>query len=439
MSKASHERWWIQPPTVGALCGVLAVLMLALSAALGDKPLSAESMLRVVYRAGQLMSLNQDEPDVADHPDQGERIAILVAQVLAVIAVAMLGFEFFRLLGGPAYERLRVLARRIGPGTRVMVIGDGPAANAVVDGLLHGGMVAGKRVLVTLVRPGAIESSPVHPLGALMVVRRQDVSERDLQLLDINGMSRVIVAGESDAANLAQASACVRALQPASGVLIALRINSPECAAQVRSASRASAPDSPLSRVRVFCPDAIASARALSAEGRPPWGQRLLLLGFGASASAFLAEWLCAHPEAECPEIVAIDPRADHALERFRANYQDLAGVARVRTIRDTVHPDLLRHELARLLAGSAAPVAVSVAVGDLDRNLSLALLAVSLAQSGGAVRGQVTVFLRQSLLQEVSALLAAGPHQVVSLRVWGGVDDSFGISAVLGDSWMHS
>jgi len=269
-----------------------------------------------------------------------------------------------------------------------------------------------------------------------MKVRRESVVESDFRALDADRMSLVIVALESDAANLAVASCCIRALGSTSSTRVAVRIDATECAEQVRSASRSSQAGSPLSRVSVFCPDSVAASRALSS-GVPRAPSHLLVqLGFGASGSAFVAEWLRSHPREAIAEIVAIDPRADHSLERFRTNHRDVAERGRFRTICDVAHPDLLRSELLAAIEGERPRVTVSVSVGDVDQNLSIALLVVSTLESTGVSPGCIDVFLRQSLLHPIDGLLDGGSG-TVPLRVWGGLEESFDVAAAAGPDWL--
>lgn len=412
------------------------MVLLISSVLLTGKKITGESLLRIVYRAGQLVSLNQEEPDPAEHPSAAERLTILVAQMLAVVAVAMLGFEFFRLLGGRAYERIRTVIRRPIPGTRVMVVGDGPAASSLVDGLFVAAADRKRRILVTMLHVTGEESTAVRPLGALMVVRRESIGEGDFRALDVERMSLVVVMGEGDASNLALASCCTRALPPGSATRVSVRIDSPECAAQVRGAARKSQPGAPLSRVRVFCPDSVAASRALSAAGPREPGRLLVQVGFGASGSAFVAEWLRSHPGADEADVLVLDPHAPHSLERFRANYRDVAGRGRFRSVREVAHPDLLKAELLAAIGGKASSVTVSVSVGDVDRNLSIALLAVATVESAGVEPGRVSVILRQSLLHPIDGLLDAGSG-TVPLMVWGGLGESFTVEAAAGADWL--
>lgn len=433
--RPSHERWWIQPPVLGAFFAITAIALLATSVLISGRPLTVESLMAGVYRAGQLISLNQEEPDPARYPDPDSRLVLGFAQVLAVCAVAMLAFEFFRLVGGRAYERLRVVVRRIARGPRILVVGDGPASRAVVDSIFGSAAARGGRVLVTLLRTDDDDSSLVHPMGALMIVRRSEASADDLRMLDAGRMSAIVVAGESDASNLASVASCIRALDAGSRVPISVRIDSPECAAQVRAAAAAAPVGAPLGRVRVFCPDAIAARLALARWDRGRHGCRLLLVGFGASASAFLAEWLRRVPAGAIAEVVAIDPRADHSLERFEANHRDVAGSGRFRVVREPVHPALLRAEIERMAAESSGDFAVSVSIGDVDRNLAISLLAASTARRAGAAPGQATVFLRQSLLNDIGVLLdSEGTDTHAGIRAWGGLADSFAADSVLDD-----
>jgi hypothetical protein len=432
MARPSHERWWLQPPTIGAIAGLLAVLLLLVEEVMVGRAISPEGLLHAIYRAGQLISLNQNDAGMETFPTPAARHVATAAQMLAVVAVAMLGFEIFRLLGGSAYERMRILLRRAWPGERVMVIGTGPAAEAVVEGVLHRASLAHRRALVTHLRTGGRGSDAVHPLGALMVMHPREIGARTLRQADMAGMDHVIVAGDGDAGNLAIAAHCVRAAQ-VRPVRISVQIDSPECAAQVRHMGGLGGHGAQL---QVFCPDRIAACtavRALRASASGEGATRLLCVGFGASASAFMCEWLAgAVPEGEVAEVVAIDPHASRAADRLRANFPSACSRGQVHPIEAHCHPELLRSEIERLVRQAEDDVHIVVSVGDVDRNLSIALQAASMVRSLAPRPDRVTVLLRQSLLHDIGALLGrqdgAGPR----LRVWGGIEESFQIDAVL-------
>ena len=434
----THRHWSIQPPMIGAIADVIAIVLYSVWI-LVEHP---EEKWRLVYRLGRLLTLNEDPlgavaGSVASFMDWMP----IAAQVLATIAAIMFAFELFRLLAGGAYDRLRTTIRsHVWPNRRrVILIGDGRAAHWIADDILAYHASIGRGVLLTHLRTERTPSTLVHPLGALMVLQVHAITQRCLRQADIAHADDVVIVGDGDSRNLEALVRCSEALHatPSRRTTVHVRIDSPECAEQLNHAVETS------DRwrhycldVRVFCPDEMAARQALAVwsgtvPAAPQQIEEVLMIGLGESAAAFLA--MLADATAPAPakprRVNLMDMHPERAWARVKANFPQACAQFDPHLIHESADSDALGSALHDMLDRTNGNLLISVSVGDVDGNLSIALRLAAMVRALPPSSRRITIFVRPSLAVNLGSLLVrtANPlNPAPELRVWGGLEDSF-------------
>jgi hypothetical protein len=429
---------------IGAIADVIAIVLYSVWI-LAEHP---EEKWRLVYRLGRLLTLNEDPlgavaGSVASFMDWMP----IAAQVLATIAAIMFAFELFRLLAGGAYDRLRTTIRsHLWPNRRrVILIGDGRAAHWMADDILAYHASIGRGVLLTHLRTERSASTLVHPLGALMVLQVHAITQRCLRQADIAHADDVVIVGDGDSRNLEALVRCSEALHatPSRRTTVHVRIDSPECAEQLNHAVE----NSDRWRhycldVRVFCPDEMAARQALAVwsgnvPAAPQQIEEVLMIGLGESAAAFLAMLAVATaptaPTAPAPakprRVNIMDIHPERAWARVKANFPQACAQFDPHLIHESADSDALSTAFHDMVARTTGNLLISVSVGDVDGNLSIALRLAAMVRALQPSSRRITIFVRQSLAVNLGSLLVrnANPlNTAPELRVWGGLEDSF-------------
>jgi hypothetical protein len=434
----NRHHWWLQPTTLGAICGAGAILVYLASciAEFGDK--DADPWVDIPYHLGRLISLNEDPGDLASSITVVRTLRV-AAEWLVVGSYGLLGFHLFRLVGGPAYEWLRTQWRRLlfwRP--KVLVIGDGRAAQWLAQDIIAWQAWQGRPVMLTHLRVDRVSDALSHPVGALMVIHARAITVGALRRAGIGHAERIIIAGDGQSTNLETLAHCGEALRAAHApaVRIHVRVDSPDCAEQLEHALQ-HAQRAPTVPVRIFSPDRQAAECAIdrwvdSFGGTAPRIRGVMSIGLGKTGAAFL-DALAEHSldPALITPVVVHDLHAERAWERMRSVFAPACARLAPTLVDGGTEANALEEQLALLLRATDGEVVVSVSVGNVDANLSIGLRIAAFVREHGTAGCRVTLFVRQPLLVDFGALLArhhAGaqrePAQVV---VWGGLEESFG------------
>lgn len=450
------RRWLREPAVVGAVLIVLAIVTFVIGrlSSSGTRFLSDPDVaLDTVHQGGQLVALNSSDGG-GYGPEGGtwER----VARFLAVLAFAAFGFEVLRAISAPAVERLRLCWRRVAPWLgrrpRIAVLGSDVRADWLSRQIASPAGTAGREPsMVTLVRDAPPVETPA--LGPLLVAVEPSVTTSSLRSLDIDRADQVIVMAADDAVALAHLDAVLslpdRRPAGAPARVVRVELRTPEVREQVRAADWDGSPAGPADGgrwdVRVWSSDELAARHALR-RTRLDWrapcsmsGSRseLIAIGFGDAgrvlASAILRR--AHHVDETRLRITVIDVEASRCIARMRASFPLIDQVVEFEAMPlDGFDPAVRQVVLDRLRAPFANPL-LSVAVGDVDGNLAIALgigrevarLGPTLG-SGGTAAG-MPVFVRQAGLSDVQGvfgrLRAAGARGALDLRPWGGLDEA--------------
>lgn len=449
------RRWLREPAVVGAVLILLAIVVFVIGrlASPGTRVLSdADSMLDTFHEGGQLVALNGSDGGQGPQGRTWER----VARGLAVLAVAAFGFEVLRTISAPGVERLRLSWRRWMPWLRrrprIAVLGSDARADWLACEIASPAGSTGHELrMVTQVRDTPPAERPA--LGPLLVTVEPAISPAALSALAIDRADQVIVMAEDDAVALARLDA-VLALPDRRGPgadvrVVRVELRTPEVREQVRAADWDGSPGGPGGAgrwdVRVWSADELAARHALR-RTRLDWrvpsvlpGSRgeLVAIGFGDAGRVLASTVLrrAHHVDEGRLRITVIDVEASRCISRMRASFPLIDQVADFEPMPlDGFDPSVREVVLERLRMPSSNPI-VSVAVGDVDSNLSIALgIGREVARHGlgsgsGAMAACMPVFVRQAGLADVQGvfgrLQASGARGALDLRPWGGLDDA--------------
>lgn len=445
-----------EPAWVGAVLVALAIVAFAVGRASRHGGWDPDGALDVVHEGGQLVALNaSDRGSSGPEGETWER----VARVLSVLAFAAFGFEVLRTISGSAVERLRVLWRRWMPGLRgrrrVSVLGSGPRADWLAREIAALPGRDGKgQALVTQVCPEPAGGRPA--LGPLLVASRPAIDRASLESLDVDRADEVVVMADDDAEALTRLNAVLglpdRRPAGAAARTVRVELRTPEVREQVRSADwdrETARADGREGRgqwdVRVWSADENAARHALRSArldwrhpfSRPGGRTELIAIGFGGAGRVLAAGMLrTAHHVDEVPcRITVIDVDAARSIARFRASFPHVDRIAVIESHALDGFDPAVRAMVTERMRDASVNVVLSVSVGDLDGNLSIALgIARSLADGepgqASARRGDaMPVFVRQSGLADVHGvferLRPAGQLGAVDLHPWGSLDDA--------------
>ncbi len=442
-ASARSLRILLLEPTVIGLCFVGFAVLVFLAGRLATMPgTPIEVALDAVYQGGRLVGLEIDVPEPGDWWGR-------VARFLAMLALVAFGFEVIRTVSANAVERMRVLWRRapwFHRARRVAIIGSTRRADWLARGVAFPTDRSSSQVgtLVTQVRDQPTDEQAA--LGPLLVVTEPIIDAAVLVAHDIDRADEVIISCDDDALALGWLNT-VLAL-PVTGAsnrarTVRVQLGTPEVLEEVRSAgwdarSRMGGGDGH-SDVRVWNPGEIAARRAMqecALDWRHPFAERggsteLICIGFGTSgrllANVFMR--LAHHVDENMCRITSIDEQPDRAVSRFRSSFPRLDDVARIESHQLDAFDPRVREIILQRLADPHSYVIVSVAVGIVDQNLSVALgLSRALAHSIGG-RIDMPMFVRQSDMLDVKSLFARfrGETSAPPLRLvpWGGLDDA--------------
>lgn len=410
----------------------------------------ADVMLDTVHQGGQLVALNASD----DGPGPAGQTWERAARVMAVLAFAAFGFEVLRTISAPAVEQLRLWWRRSVPWLRrhqrIAVIGSGARARWLAGAIASpAGSEGRSKSLVTLVQDSPLPERA--ELGPLLAVVEPSVGPESLAGVDVDRADEVVVMADDDAAALARLNAVLalpdRRVAGRHSRVVRVELRAPEVREQVRAADwdRSPAGHGAPSRwdVRVWSADELAVRHALR-RTRLDWRVpsvlpgscgELVAIGFGDAgrvlASAVLRR---AHNVDEGRlRITVVDVEASRCIARMRASFPLIDEVVDFEPLPlDGFDPSVREVVLERLRTPSSNPV-VSVAVGDVDSNLSIALgIGREVARRGlvsGGTAACMPVFVRQAGLADVQGvfgrLRASGARGALDLRPWGGLDDA--------------
>lgn len=429
-----------EPAAWGIACVLLAVLFYGVSKWPDVRAHPVEATLDSVHESGQLVALNLSSPG-PDVRDWWGRIA----RLFAALAFAAFGFEVIRTVSWSLVERLRILCRRLpwlAHSRRIAIIGSTDRA----DWLAHGIATAtedgdGRRTLVTQVREHAPDERPA--LGPLLVATEPLIIPETLASLDVDRCDQVVVMADDDAMALGRLNAVLSLpdRRPAGCArrIVRVELRTPEVLEQVRSAgwdSRSAADGRGASvDVRVWNPDEIAARRALRSTqidwrhsfARPGGRTELICIGFGGAgrllASAFLRN--AHHVDEHACRVTVVDENLGQAMARFRASHPRVGDIAHLEGQQLDAFDPSVRDMVLERLDDRSANVVVSVAVGDVDLNLAVALgLTRDLRHEAGGPAA-MPVFVRQSGMLDVRSVFArfrSGPSALVP---WGGLNDA--------------
>ena len=433
----NRHRWWLQPTTLGAIAGGGAILLYLASCLLEIGSPDADPWNEIPYRLGRLISLNEDLSQLTSSVPAVQTLRI-IAQWLVVASFGLLGFHVFRLVGGPAYEWLRTQWRRLlfwRP--KVLVIGEGRAAQWLAQDIIAWQAWQGRPVMLTHLRVDRVSDALSHPVGALMVIHSRAITVHSLRRAGIGHAECVIIAGDGQTKNLETLARCGEALRGAHlpGVCVHVRVDSPECAEQLRHALEHGdlAPTVP---VHIFLPDSRAADGAIDrwmdAFGQAvPAIRGIMAVGLGDSGAAFLDVLASralntAHPT----PVVVLDARPARQWARMQSAFGTSCAALTPTLVEGGSESGLLEEHLAAMLTARDGEVVVSISVGDAESNLAIGLRVASFVRSHGTSGCRVSVFVRQPLMVDFSALLARhadASGDLAQVVVWGGLEESFG------------
>ena len=450
LHSAGRRHWSLQPPMIGAIADLVAIVLYSIWI-LVEHP---EEKWHVVYRLGRLLTLNEDTFTVSPNavPSFMDWLPI-AAQVLATVAAVMFAFELFRLLAGNAYDRVRTTFRNNfwSNRRRVILIGDGRAAQWMTDDILAYHASIGQPVLLTHVRTEHSASTFIHPLGPLMILQRHVITAHGLRQAGIASADDVVIVGDGDARNLETLVRCSEALHLRSSprTTIHVRIDSPECAEQLIHAAENNERwrQYPI-KVKVFCPSEMAARQALAVWSAGSSAalqgiEEVMMVGLGESGAAFLAMLAVASEAAGAVSARAtprrvnvMDLHPDRAWARVKANFAQASAQFDPHLIHESADSDALGVALHAMAERTTGDLLISVSVGDVDGNLSIALRLAAMIRAMPPMNRRITIFVRQSLAVNLGMLLvrnANAPNTAPELRVWGGLEDSFPVDLL---SW---
>jgi hypothetical protein len=212
-------------------------------------------------------------------------------------------------------------------------------------------------------------------------------------------------------------------------------VDSPECAEQLRHALEHGdlAPTVP---VRIFLPDGRAADGALDrwmdAFGEQvPAIRGIMAVGLGDSGAAFLDVLASRVLDAAHPTPVAVlDARPARQWARMQSAFAASCAALAPTLLEGGSESGLLEEHLAPMLTARDGEVVVSISVGDAESNLAIGLRVASFVRTHGTAGCRVSVFVRQPLMVDFSALLARhadASGDVAQVVVWGGLEESFG------------
>ena len=313
------------------------------------------------------------------------------------------------------------------------------------------------RYVVSHVRVNSDERSDrAAPLGALMSI---DVPHFDATTLKDAGLGHsdeVLLFGAGDARALELLAACMsvddvrfrrRAKNPR---ILHVRLESPDAVELVRRAEWSSLGDrdagKPSVVVRVLSADDIAARQTLRVQridrrhsfGKPGGSTELICLGFGDSQRAFALAMLrrVHHVDEARMSIVAIDLEVVQAVARLRSSFPQIDQVADIRCIAADAFSAEARQVVTDSAARANVNLCIAVSVGDVDRNLELALGLPKAVRSSQPGAPSPIVFVRQSLIADVSSILQRFAlierDGLMQLHPWGGLHNSYDPSVVL-------
>ena len=444
-------------PTIGGALGVVAV-GLSIIGSVRDSGHDGVQWTwdHWIHRIGEVVTLN------AGYESRHDQFTHM-AQACAVLAAGILALEIFRFLAGSAYNKMRRALRRLGSKVldqrRIMVIGSMPEAYWMAERIARQTDSARMwpRYVVSHVRVNSDERTDrAAPLGALMSIDVPHLDATTLQDAGLGHSDEVLLfgAGDARALELLAASMSVddvrtgrRAKHPR---VLRVRLESPDTVELVRQAEWSSPGDrdagKPSVDVRVLSADDIAARQMLRVQridwrhsfGKPGGSTELICLGFGDSQRAFALAMLrrVHHVDEARMSIVAIDLEVVQAVARLRSSFPHIDDVADIRCIAADAFSVEARQAVADSAARANVNLCIAVSVGDVDRNLELALGLPKAVRSSQPGAPSPIVFVRQSLIADVSSILQRfaliGRDGLMQLHPWGGLHDSYDPSVVL-------
>jgi hypothetical protein len=266
---------------------------------------------------------------------------------------------------------------------------------------------------------------------------------------------QIIVIAKDDAVALGRLSAVFALAEKRPRrlreLVVRIMLETPEVISQVRAADLArriavidhdKAPD-----LRVWNPDEIAARHALRAThldwrhsfAQPDGTTELFCIGFGSAGSmlASAALRLAHHVDTRPCKITVVDQHAARSVARFRASHPSLEGLATIESLAGDAYDVPVIDMLRERLADPARNVVVSVAIGDVDHNLTIALMIQRALKDLPVARAPMPIFVRQSGTTEVGFLFdrlgASKSRSVTKLVRWGGLDDACRPEQVIG------
>ena len=444
-------------PIVG---GFIAVLAVGLSAYGGYEDRlhisnTGEPWLHLIHHVGRVVTLNADY--------ETQNVWTHAAQVCAVVAAGILGLEIFRFIAGNAYNRNRRWVRRIVSialqQRQIMVIGSMPEAHWMAERIARQTDTGHlwPRYVVSHVRVNSDERTDrAAPLGALMSIDVPHLDATTLKDAGLGHSDEILLFGAGDARALELLAACMsvddvrfrrRAKNPR---ILHVRLESPDAVELVRRAEWSSLGDrdagKPSVVVRVLSADDIAARQTLRVQridrrhsfGKPGGSTELICLGFGDSQRAFALAMLrrVHHVDEARMSIVAIDLEVVQAVARLRSSFPQIDQVADIRCIAADAFSAEARQVVIDSAARANVNLCIAVSVGDVDRNLELALGLPKAVRSSQPGAPSPIVFVRQSLIADVSSILQRFAlierDGLMQLHPWGGLHNSYDPSVVL-------
>lgn len=437
-------------PTVGALLGLVAVSF----AFIGWKTSGSSDLKEMLQRLGAVATLNESYH--SEDPWTG------AAQAFATVAAGILGLELFRFLAGRTYDRVRLSFRRIMSRLlgqrRIMVVGSSSEALWIAEKIAHqpavGRLSPPYIVTHVWVNDSPTDRSAAH--GSLMSVEVPRFDKASLAAVGLGWADEILLLGDTDSRALEMLSLCLGIKDSRRGSqkprAVRVRLESPDVAERVRAADwshgRTLGSQSCLVDVRVWIADDLAARHALRRQkidwrhpfSKPGGSTELICLGFGRSQRSFaLALLRQAHHIDEAPmRIVAIDPDVERAVARLRTSFPNIDSVATIETIAADGFSSDVQRLIAERAANANSNLCITISLGDVDRNLELALgLPKSVHCSAQGLPSPI-VFVRQSLVAESATicewLAHSGTRGGLAIQPWGGLDHSYdGLSILEG------
>jgi hypothetical protein len=124
-----------------------------------------------------------------------------------------------------------------------------------------------------------------------------------------------------------------------------------------------------------------------------------------------------------------MDMHPERAWARVKANFPQACAQFEPHLIHESADSDALGTAFHDMVARTTGNLLISVSVGDVDGNLSIALRLAAMVRALPPSSRRITIFVRQSLAVNLGSLLVrnANPlNTAPELRVWGGLEDSF-------------